>query len=93
MSDKYCHYCCKADHSDSECWSTRAAGSQVRPFAMPIDFLREPAGMQKLTLPQLCRHREHYMPTHLFIPGGHKYVHYCPGCQHKSVAFGVEVDC
>jgi hypothetical protein len=95
MSIKYCHHCCKADHNDDECWSTHADNGPARHRTpvMPIDVLREPGGMHKLTLPQLCRDPAHLMPSHLHIPGGHKFVHYCPSCQFKTVAFGVVTEC
>ncbi len=103
---KWCTYCRKDTHNDNECWCTRAAPecsqhgyAPSRPFSPPVlagmfaTIPDEAPGFHDLKLPDLCRDDEHDMPTHLHIPGGKKYVHYCPTCKHKSVAFGVLVTC
>lgn len=57
-------------------------------FTMP----EEPPGFHKVNPVFMCKHPEHSFPTHLHIPAGMKFVHYCPYCHHKSVAFGVVVE-
>lgn len=64
--------------------------SPIVKFAREIraDKEREAPGFHDVTPLSMCRHPEHGMPMHLHIPAGKKYVHYCPSCGHKSVAFG-----
>ena len=101
---KWCNYCRKADHTDDECWCTRAipAGAQygyARPASYPPSVKAgkfatipdEAPGFHDVNLPLHCKDSEHNFPTHLHIPGGKKYVHYCPSCRAKSVRFGLEV--
>jgi hypothetical protein len=45
-------------------------------------------GFHAIDLARLCRDPEHGIPLELHVPDGKKYVHYCPSCGHKSVAFG-----
>lgn len=33
-----------------------------------------------------CMHREHNMPSHLYIPPGKGYRHVCPGCKEVQIA-------
>lgn len=101
---KWCSYCRKDDHNDNECWCTRAVPhpaksamdraltgpEQVRAtsfFTLP----EEPPGFSDVDPIFMCKDPEHGFPTHLHVPSGKKYVHYCPSCRFKSVAFGVVV--
>ncbi len=48
----------------------------------------EAAGFHDIVLARLCQDRAHGIPADLDIPDGKKFVHYCPACRLKSVAFG-----
>ena len=48
----------------------------------------EPPGLHPVPNLLRCRDPEHGIPTHLYVPGGMKFVHYCKTCGHKSVAYG-----
>jgi hypothetical protein len=63
------------------------------PKAQPED--REKPGFHPLddVIKPFCTNPGHYFPTHLYIPAGSKYVHYCPACGQKSVTYGSSVTC
>lgn len=53
----------------------------------------EAPGFHPVDGPKFCTSYEHNLPTHLYIPPGMKYVHYCPACGQKTVAYGNNVWC
>jgi hypothetical protein len=40
-----------------------------------------------------CISSEHNFPSMLYVPGGMKYVHYCPSCGQKTTVIGNSVTC
>jgi hypothetical protein len=91
---KWCTVCEKDNHDTSECWgSGTQAVPPVKWKLSGIGLPQEPPGFHKLTIPTRCRHPEHNFPTHLHVPGGMRYVHYCPACKHKSAVDGIETSC
>lgn len=40
-----------------------------------------------------CNHPQHNPPTHIVVPKGKAYYHYCPACGSKTVIYSREVYC
>ena len=53
----------------------------------------EAPGFHSLPETRSCRDPEHGLPNYLHIPSGMRYVHYCPTCRQKSVAYSPHVSC
>lgn len=88
----YCTHCKKDGHDDSECWCTRVVLEGGGPMHTHGAILpKEAPGFHKLTIPELCRDRDHNFPSMLHVPAGSRFVHYCPTCGFKSAVNGIEV--
>lgn len=55
--------------------------------------LDEPAGLHPVSEAVRCLDREHSPPSHLHVPAGHKWVHYCPSCKQKAVIYSSDTIC
>lgn len=40
-----------------------------------------------------CTDINHNPPSHIYVPQGEMYIHYCPSCGHKSVIYPTVVYC
>lgn len=90
--NKWCTYCRKDNHNDTECWSTRAVvydslgkpsiGESMGPNSMYVPVPQK-SGFERDPFGDVfgCLHPEHNPPTHLAIPAGQRYRHICPGCR------------
>lgn len=55
--------------------------------------LRALCGFEPIPTPVGCSHPEHNAPTHLVIPYGMQYRHYCPGCGRQVVVRSSQITC
>lgn len=54
---------------------------------------REAPGFHRVDERLPCMDPSHGFPTHLYVPPGMKYVHYCPSCGQKAVVYSPTVWC
>ncbi len=51
----------------------------------------KPGGFFDLPKIQICNHKSHNPPSHLYIPPGKGYTHICPGCGKRSILIPPQV--